>query len=164
VSNVAEVNSRGSGLTGLQGCLLLFLRLAVGWHFLYEGYVKIASSGWTAAGYLSIVPGPFAGMFSALVKNPAMIGFVDASMKYGLTAVGLLLVLGLFTRLASVGAAIFLALFYLSNPPWLGVHFMAGEGSYLIVNKNLVELAAALVLAAFPSGHVLGLDMLFCRE
>ncbi len=164
MSNVAEVNSKCSSLSGLQAYMLLFLRLTIGWHFLYEGFVKIASSGWTAAGYLNIVPGPFSGLFSGLAANPSMIAFVDSLMKYGLTAVGLLLMLGLFSRLAAVGAAMFLALFYLSNPPWLGVHSMAGEGSYLIVNKNLVELAAALVLAAFPSGRVLGLDMLFCRE
>ena len=31
---------------------LIFLRVAVGWHFAYEGLVKIFTPGWTAAGYL----------------------------------------------------------------------------------------------------------------
>jgi thiosulfate dehydrogenase [quinone] large subunit len=77
---------------------------------------------------------------------------------------GVLLILGLFTRIGLVIAALFLVLFYLSNPPWVGVQFMAGEGSYLIVNKNLVELATVLVLLVFPSGKVWGFDSMFCRD
>lgn len=163
MTNAAGSNLRES-LNGVQSFFLLLLRVLIGWHFLYEGVVKIGTDGWTAAGYLHGVPGPFAGIFETLAGNPAMVVFVDTLMKYGLTAIGLLLILGLFTRAAALGAASLLILFYLSNPPWIGVHFMAGEGSYLIVDKNLVEMAAALVVASFPAGLILGLDLLFVRE
>ena len=102
--NAAEINPRES-LSGLQSFFLLFLRVVIGWHFLYEGVVKIGSEGWTAAGYLRNVPGPFAGIFETMISSPAMATFVDAVMKYGLTAIGLLLILGLFTRVAAIGAA-----------------------------------------------------------
>ena len=55
-------------------------------------------------------------------------------------------------------------MFYLSNPPWIGVQFMAGEGSYMIVNKNLVELAAVMVLLVFPTGVIWGFDRIFVKE
>ena len=34
------------------------------------------------------------------------------------------------------------------------------EGAYLIVNKNLIEAAAVLVLLAFRTGRIAGLDLL----
>ena len=84
-----------------------------------------------------------------------------SAARNGLTAVGLLLVLGLFTRLASVGAIGFIVLFYLCNPPFIGYFYtIPSEGSYLIVNKNLVELAALIVIFATGSGKFAGLDRL----
>ncbi|GAG09256.1 unnamed protein product, partial [marine sediment metagenome] len=34
------------------------------------------------------------------------------------------------------------------------------EGSYLIVNKNLIEMCALFVLTIFPTGTIIGLDRL----
>ncbi|MFC1545035.1 DoxX family membrane protein [Gemmatimonadota bacterium] len=150
--------------SGAQKFFLAFLRVIVGWHFLYEGYVKLSSDGWSAAGYLRAAPGPFGAMFESLVNSAAMVGFIDGFMAWGLTIVGIVLILGLFTRIGLVVAGLFLLMFYLSNPPWVGVQFMPGEGSYLIVNKNLIELAAVLVLLVFPSGAVWGFDKLFYKH
>jgi thiosulfate dehydrogenase [quinone] large subunit len=67
--------------------------------------------------------------------------------------------LGLFTRLASVAGIGFILLFYLCNPPFVGYFYsIPTEGSYLIVNKNLVELAALLVILVTGSGRFAGLD------
>ena len=159
-----ETGQTGAGYNGIQRVFLLLMRVTVGWHFLYEGYVKIASDGWSAAGYLHAATGPFAGMFGMMAGNAGMVRLIDFIMMYGLSVIGLCLILGFFTRASSIGAAILMLLFYLSNPPFVGVQFMAGEGSYLIVNKNLVELTAALVLFAFPSGVFWGLDLLFVKE
>ncbi|MBN2290701.1 MAG: DoxX family membrane protein, partial [Candidatus Glassbacteria bacterium] len=142
----------------------LLMRVTIGWQFLYEGYVKITSTGWSAAGYLNAAPGPFSGMFEYMVDHAWMLKSIDAVMLYGLSAIGLCLILGFFTRTAAVGAALLLLLFYISNPPFIGVQFMPGEGSYLIVNKNLMEFTAAMVLVAFPSGLFWGLDRLFVKE
>jgi hypothetical protein len=38
------------------------------------------------------------------------------------------------------------------------------EGAYLFVNKNLVELAAVLVIFAFRTGRIAGLDLLLGRR
>jgi uncharacterized membrane protein YphA (DoxX/SURF4 family) len=88
--------------------------------------------------------------------------WVNDLTMYGLAAMGLCLILGLFTRLAALGGAVFLAQIYLSMPPWPGLpsNPMA-EGHYWIVNKNLVEMLACLVIASTPSGHWIGLDALF---
>lgn len=69
------------------------------------------------------------------------------------------MVLGLFSRLSAFGAAVLLAMFYFSMPPWPGLdpNPMA-EGNYLIVNKNLIEMIACLMLATVPTGVWAGLD------
>ena len=78
---------------------------------------------------------------------------------WGLTLVGALLILGLFTRLASLAGIGFILLFYLAAPPWIGYFYaIPSEGSYLIVNKNLVELAALVVIFFTGSGRFAGLD------
>ncbi len=148
----------------LQLAALTFLRVVIGWHFLYEGWVKIVSSGWSSGGYLAAAPGPFSGLFQQIADTPWMLTAADLSMKYGLALVGLALILGMCTRLAALFAALLLLLFYFSNPPLVGVQAMAGEGSYLIVNKNLVEFAAVLLLLFFPAGQAWGFDRLFAKR
>lgn len=84
---------------------------------------------------------------------------VDWLNMIGITTVGLFLMLGLFSRISALGAAGFLLVFYLAMPPWPGLPAAPiAEGSYMIVNKNLVELVACLVLATVPTGKWLGLD------
>jgi len=135
------------------------LRVLVGWHFLYEGIAKITAPSWSAAGYLKQARGPFAGLFKSLAAQPDLLANADLITMWGLTAVGVLLILGLFTRLASLGGIGFIVLFYLCNPPFVGYFYsIPTEGSYLIVNKNLVELGALVVILVTGSGRFAGLD------
>jgi uncharacterized membrane protein YphA (DoxX/SURF4 family) len=85
--------------------------------------------------------------------------WVDTITSYGLTAVGLCLLAGLFTRSACVVGAAFLLLFYLAMPalPWLPESPKA-EGHYLYINKNIIEMLALLALATTRSGCWVGLD------
>lgn len=135
------------------------LRVLIGWHFLYEGIAKLSSPTWSAAGYLKQARGPFADLFKWLAAQPNLLANADLITMWGLTAVGLLLILGLFTRLASLGAIGFIILFYLCNPPFVGYFYsIPTEGSYLIVNKNLVELGGLVVVLVTGSGRFAGLD------
>jgi len=85
----------------------------------------------------------------------------DWQVMMALLAIGGLLIVGLFSRTAALGAAVMLAMFYLSMPPWPGLpENPRAEGHYLYVNKNLIEMIAALALATLPSGRWLGVDAL----
>ena len=135
------------------------LRVFVGWHFLYEGISKLTAASWSSAGYLRQARGPFAEMFRGLASQPNMLANADLITMWGLTIVGLCLILGLFTRLASLGGIGFVLLFYLATPPFVGYFYsIPTEGSYLIVNKNLVELSALVVILVTGSGRLAGLD------
>jgi uncharacterized membrane protein YphA (DoxX/SURF4 family) len=88
--------------------------------------------------------------------------WVNEITMAGMLVVGVLLMLGFFTRLAALGAAGYLLMFYLSMPPWPGVPPPPlSEGHYLFVNKNLIELIACMVLATTPTGLWIGFDALF---
>ena len=140
---------------------ITLLRVVIGWHFLYEGLAKLTALSWSSAGYLKQSRGPLAGFFRWIAGDPNVLSNVDAVTMWGLTIVGALLMLGLFTRLASVAAIGFLAMFYAANPPLVGYFYsIPTEGSYLIVNKNLVELFALIVILLTGSGRFAGLDRL----
>jgi thiosulfate dehydrogenase [quinone] large subunit len=148
---------------------ITLLRVFVGWHFLYEGLTKLTSATWSAAGYMRASRGPFAGLFKWIASQPQMLDNANLITMYGLAIVGVLLMLGLFTRLASIAGIGFILLFYLCNPPFIGYFYtIPTEGSYLIVNKNLVELAALFVILVTRSGLFAGLDrflhLLFARR
>lgn len=135
------------------------MRVIVGWHFLYEGIAKLTSSSWSAVGYMRVSRGPFAAFFKWIASQPQLLDNANMITMYGLTIVGVLLMLGLFTRLAAVGGIGFVLLFYLCNPPFVGYFYsIPTEGSYLIVNKNLVELGALAVILLTRSGLFAGLD------
>jgi len=138
---------------------LVVLRLLIGWHFLYEGLVKILNSGWTAYPYLMDSQGFLSGFFYGIAENPQLLAISNIVNIYGLTIIGLCLILGCFSRWASIGGIIFLLLYYLSHPPFIGAEYMMPtEGSYLWVDKNLIELGALMVLIYFPTSHIIGLD------
>lgn len=83
---------------------------------------------------------------------------VDWGIKVGLTAIGLCLMLGLFTPFAAAAAALQLAVFYFASPPWPGLPAATMGGHYLYVDRNLIEMLAALVLVIVPTGRWAGFD------
>ena len=166
-------SSNNLPLSNTQQVILITLRTLIGWHFLYEGYYKLALPGWsadgtrlsdwTSAGYLKAAFGPLAWLFQRTV-DAGWTSMLDWSVKISLTLIGLSLMLGLFTRLGCWGALLLLSLFYLLMVPLTGMQQSGSEGAYLIVNKTLIEAAAVAVLLLFNTGAIAGLDLLFARR
>lgn len=151
--------------TRIQSLFLVLLRLAIGWHFLYEGIVKLWSPNWSAGGYLSDSGGPLKNIFYYMASNNAILSVVDFLNTWGLILVGLGLIVGLLTRWAAFGGILLLLLYYLSHPPLINTEYaLPAEGSYLIVNKNLIEMLALLVILVFPTGKTVGIDRFFKRN
>jgi len=147
--------------TKLQSLALIILRIIIGWHFLYEGGVKILNPHWTAKSYLLDSGGFMKGFFESIAGNQSMLTFSNNANSWGLTLIGLSLIIGLFTRFSSIAAIILLLLYYLSHPAFPGIEYLfPSDGSYFIINKTLVELFAVLVLFAFPTSHIFGLRRL----
>jgi len=148
-----------------QTIALVTLRIVIGWHFLYEGLAKLTNPYWTSAGYLAESQGWFSGLFFDMATNPKILTAVDYLNIWGLILIGVGLLLGAFTRFATIAGIVLLALYYLAAPPMIGFTYpMPTEGSYLIVNKVLIELVALVVLLAFPTGQVVGIDRLIAGK
>ena len=81
-----------SSLTRTQQTALVLLRTLIGWHFLYEGLVKLVWPAWTragvpfgrfsSAGYLRSSTGPFADLFRALA-DVSWLPWLDLLMAWG---------------------------------------------------------------------------------
>jgi len=152
-----------SNLSKSQLNVLVFMRILIGWHFLYEGVIKLYNPSWTAKAYLLSSEGIFKSLFVKLAGD-GMVGFVDGINIAILLVVGLFLVLGVMVKRASLLGAVLLLLFYLSHPAFPGMNQGPSEGSYWIINKNLIEMAALLVLYYFPTEKYFGLAIFFGKK
>jgi thiosulfate dehydrogenase (quinone) large subunit len=159
-------------ISAAQKVALIVLRTVIGWHFLYEAYFKIVAPSWsptgtplprwTAAGYLKGATGPLAGLFQRMI-NSGWTVWIDRSVKIALLLIGLSLILGLFTRVGLWAALVLLSIFYLLYIPTTGVSQPNNEGTYLIVNKTLIEAVAVIVLLVFHTGNIAGVDVVWRR-
>ncbi len=155
------MNSTKLKLSKLQLFSLITLRILIGWHFLYEGVSKVMNSNWSSQSYLLDSKGWFSGIYHYIANSSSLLKFVDILNVYGLLLIGLGLILGFLTKLSNWAGIILLSFYFLSHPTLVGVSYaLPGEGSYLWVNKILIELAAMVVLLAFPTGKKIGLDRL----
>lgn len=144
---------------------LVALRVLIGWHFLYEGLAKLLNPSWSAYGYLMDSGGFMKEVFVSMASNPSVLLVVDFLNVWGLILVGAGLLLGFLTRFASIGGILLLLFYLLSHPSLIGVRYaIPSEGSYLWVNKNIIEMAAIVVLYVFPTSKIIGLDSLFFKN
>jgi thiosulfate dehydrogenase [quinone] large subunit len=64
--------------------ILVVLRLFVGWHFLYEGVVKLFNPYWTAKTYLLTSEGALRPLFVWLAEEPmiSVVDVVNVALRY----------------------------------------------------------------------------------
>src|SRR3989344_4876981 len=129
---------------------LLLLRLSLGSLFFYAGITKVLDPEWSAAFYLRGAK-TFPTFYHYLLQ-PDILPFINFVNEWGLTLVGLCLILGIFVRISAIGGAAFMILYY----------FPILDGMYpnthsLIVDEHIVYFFAFWVLAAFKAGRVFGL-------
>lgn len=143
----------------LKKLFITLLRMAIGWHFLYEGISKLFITNWSAYPFLANTSGFLSGFYHWLTASPALMKVVDLMNIYGLIFIGIALFIGLFVRYAAIGGALLLTLYYFAYPPFGPSLFGSGEGHLFIVNKLFIE-AAVLVFFAFLSDVGFGVGAL----
>src|ERR1035437_5277553 len=151
-----------SPFTGIRLYALTLLRVAIGWHFLFEGLSKLVTPGWSSADFLLLSNWIFSGLFHSIANSALLLGVANFTVTWGLIIIGLALFLGLFDRIATIAGMALVTLFWLANPPLTGLDFgVPHEGNYLFVDKNMIEFFALFILALFPTGRYLGLAHFF---
>jgi uncharacterized membrane protein YphA (DoxX/SURF4 family) len=85
---------------------------------------------------------------------------INMAVTYGLTAIGVCLLLGLFTRPAALAGACFMLSIVLSQPAWPTIYppDLPIVGHALLINKDFVEMVALAALAMTAVGRWGGLD------
>jgi len=125
------------------------LRMAVGWHFLYEGISKLFIQDWSSFSYLANSTGPFSGLYHGLASSPGILKVVDILNVYGLILIGIALFIGLFLRIGAIAGTLLLTLYYFAYPPFGESLFYIGDGHLFIVDKIFIEAMVLLVFVFY---------------
>jgi thiosulfate dehydrogenase [quinone] large subunit len=162
---VDEAEPRGAIFWGL-------LRLAMGWIFLWAFLDKLLALGFATGrdpetgvvdrfgpaawieggsptdGFLSFglhTKEPFLGFYLDLAGQ----GWVDWVYMISMAAIGVALLLGIFTTLAAIGGAIWMVMFYTAAAIW--------PENNLFLDDHVIEFIILLGLAYVGAGRYLGL-------
>jgi len=135
----------------LSALFIVMLRATIGGTILFAGLGKVSEWPFDASGYLANIDpaSPVSGLYAAMASSPALMEFINVFVPATQLLIGTALVLGAFVRLAALGGAMQMLLFYLGG--W------SGEALALF-DSTLVYAVVFLTVAAFGAGRVLGLD------
>lgn len=138
-------------MTRFQKISLFLLRIALGLMFFYAGITKVIDPAWSADGYLKGAK-TFAGFYQLLI-SPGVLPFINLINEWGLTLLGLSLILGIFARLSSFLGAALMILYYfpILDFPYPNPH------SFL-VDEHIIYALALILLASFRAGKIWGLE------
>ncbi len=129
---------------------LFLLRISLGWLFLYAGISHLLDPAWSAGGYLGTAK-TFPALYQWLASS-SVLPVVNILNEWGLTLIGLALILGIFVRISSMLGALMMFLYYLVvlDFPNVGAHGF-------IVDEHVIYIFVFLLLAVSPSpSHPLG--------
>lgn len=137
-------------MTKFQKASLFLLRLALGWLMFYAGITKVLDPSWSAAGYLKGAA-TFAGFYQLLLA-PQVLPVINFLNAWGLTLLGVSLIVGLGVRLSSVLGAALMLLYYFPvlTFPYIKPH------SFL-VDEHIVYILVLVYFAAVRAGRTWGL-------
>lgn len=146
----------------MQKLSLFVLRLTMGWMMFYAGIVKVLDPAWTSAGYLKGAK-TFVEFYNWLA-SPNILPTVDFLNKWGLTLLGVSLILGVFVKLSSRLGALLMLLYYF---PLLD-GWMPNAHSF-IVDEHIIYAAALVFFASLRAGRTWGLEkwcgkLPFCKK
>ena len=133
---------------------ILLMRLSMGWVFFYAGLSKIIKEGgWTAAGYLANLEGPFAEIFAQMAGN----SLVDWLNMLGLLAVGIAFILGIGIHIASFSGIILMLLYFFAEYP--------ARGDYMnFIEDHIIYAIVFLGFYIFGAGKKFSLGEKFKKE
>lgn len=137
-------------MTKFQKVSLFLLRVSLGCMFLYAGLSQVLDPSWSAQGYLTAAKG-FSGFYNWLA-GPGMLPIINFTNEWGLTLLGVSLILGLFVRISAPLGAVLMLLYYVA----LG--FPYPNAHAFIVDEHIIYICALLYLTAIQAGQTWGLD------
>lgn len=152
-----ELQSNEQGSQSVSGAVrgrrfsLFLLRISLGWLFFYAGVTKLLNPDWTAAGYIkgakTFVP------FYEWLLTSSILPIVDFLNEWGLTLIGISLMLGVMVRLSSILGAVLMLLYY-----FVALDFPYPNEHSFLIDEHIIYAVALVVLAYFRAGRIWGLE------
>lgn len=134
-----------------QQASLFLLRVSLGWMYLWAGITKIVNPQWSAAGYMQKAK-TFPELYQWLSTSSAL-PFINFLNEWGLTLLGVSLILGIFIRVSSSLGIVLMLLYYLPI-----LDFPYPNPNSFIVDQHIIFILALLLLISFRAGRVWGLE------
>ena len=134
-----------------QKASVFLLRVGLGWMFFWAGITKVFDPAWSAAGYLQGAK-TFAGFYQRLAM-PDMLQLTNLVNEWGLTLLGLSLMLGVFVRLSSVLGAALMLLYYFPI-----LQFPYPNPHSFLIDEHIIYALSLLVLGGLRAGRIWGLE------
>lgn len=122
----------------------LLLRLALGGLFFFSGVAKILDPTWSARNYL-LAAKTFPGFYHWLA-GPTLLPWINLVNEWGLTLLGVSLILGIGRRLAAPLGALLMLLYYFP-----GLDFPYVTNHAFLIDEHLIYALILLLLAAKAS-------------
>ena len=130
---------------------LFLLRVSMGWFIFYAGITKVLNPEWSAAGYLKGAK-TFVGFYEWLLQ-PNILPSINFLNEWGLTLVGISLILGLFVRLGSIFGAALMVLYYFPI-----LNFPYPNPYTFLIDDHIIYALVMILLATLRAGRVWGLE------
>ena len=134
---------------------LAALRISLGWLMFYAGITKVLNPEWSAAGYAKSAK-TFSGLYEWFA-SPASIDLINFVNQWGLTLLGISLILGIGVRLSSTLGAVLMLFYYFPV-----LEFPYVEHGYL-VDDHIIYALVLVYLASVRAGRFFGLEEWFSK-
>jgi thiosulfate dehydrogenase [quinone] large subunit len=143
-----------SSVSGSERFIVFFLRIALGWTFLYAAIHHFGDSSFVA-GFLSHTK-TFHDLYAPLTK-PSIAPTLTFFVEYGHLLIGLSLVTGLLVRLSAPFAIALVLLYWTAH---MDFPYIENANNFLI-DYHIVYAIVLVYLMVKRAGHVWGLDTWF---
>ncbi|PIR43335.1 DoxX subfamily [candidate division WWE3 bacterium CG10_big_fil_rev_8_21_14_0_10_32_10] len=134
--------------------LLFFLRVFLGWLYLYAGVTKILNPSWTSEEYIKSAK-TFASLYNVFL-NPTLLPIVNFVNEWGLTLLGISLITGICVRLSSILGAFLMLLYY-----FVILDFPYVNKNFFLVDQHVIFILVLLLFASMQPKQFGTLKSLF---
>ncbi len=138
-------------MTSAQKLSLFLLRVTLGWMFFYAGITKVINPEWSAAGYLKGAKTVV--WFYQWLTNPGILPITNFVNEWGLTLLGVSLILGIGVRLSSILGAVLMLLYYFPI-----LDFPYPNPNSFLVDQHIIFIFVLILFASLRAGRVWGLE------
>lgn len=132
--------------------IIVYLRLAMAWIFLYPASRQVLSSEFSVAGFLSHTK-TFHHLFAVLALPP-IVGVVSILVAYGHLLIGLSLLVGLLVRISAPCGALLMVAYWMAHMDWPYIE----DKTNFVMDQHLIYAGVLLYLGVTRAGRFCGLD------